>query len=241
MTLLDKVEHATNVRDGFASHLNVSVGVMSIPVLGSPRTPSRQRLVQSEAVPVRVGRPPQYLPRLDVHVEQNGIVIGAGALPPRAEYAAEGRDVLLFWFLRQVDARVTLRNDPKGRQRCVRRQQRRHPVGILNPLLYDPIPPVGGVLVEVYAHSPLLVPVLHDDARSFHVRRDGNALFLPIDEERPLVLHVVSRGDVVEEGVEAGDAAVQPPVREPVVGGQQAGGVLPADARRESRLEPLVE
>mmetsp|Transcript_4885 Transcript_4885/g.12257 ORF Transcript_4885/g.12257 Transcript_4885/m.12257 type:complete len:383 (+) Transcript_4885:173-1321(+) len=239
---LHQMQDVAYIGNDRARHGYLPVGmVRHVVILAPPRTSSGEALVRPEPVPVRVRRPSQDLPRLDVDVEEYRVVVGRGVPSARAEDAAQRRDVLRLALLRNVDRAPGLGDDPERAQRSVRGKVLVHPIPVRYSFLYDPIPPVGGILIKVYSQPPLLVPMLDDDCGGVEVRRHGHAALRPLLQKGPLVLHLVPRGNVVQEGVHSRDATVQPPVAEPIVRRQQPDRVLLRDARFAAGLDPEVK
>mmetsp|Transcript_1907 Transcript_1907/g.4696 ORF Transcript_1907/g.4696 Transcript_1907/m.4696 type:complete len:362 (+) Transcript_1907:430-1515(+) len=212
-----------------------------VPVMGSPWAPTRQRLVQSKSVPMGIRRAAPNEAGVDVHVEQDGVVIGGCSRASGTEDARKCSDVRERRLFVDVEGCSALRDDSEGGQRGVGRQERRHPFGIGDDLLDDPISPVGGILVKVDPHSTLLVAMLDDDSGRLQVRADRNAQLISLLEERPLVLHPVPDWHVVEQGVQPDHVAVQSPVGKPIIRRQQPRCELSAQGILEFGEEPLLQ
>ena len=237
VTFLDQLEHGVHVRHVIARDHNVPVRMRRVAVRGSPGASPGQNLRETQPIPVRVGRSTPNETRVDIDIKENRIVIRRRTSPTRPKDTREGPDVLGIRLL--ANTPPTARNDPKGRERRRGRQERRHPIAVLNPLLNDPVPTVGRIPKEMNAHAAFFVAVLEDQRRCGQKRRHGHAAMGALLEKGPLVLHLIVVGHVIQQGVQSDDVAIEPPVTEPVVGGQETSGEFVTDAG--ALLPPLLQ
>mmetsp|Transcript_4072 Transcript_4072/g.8725 ORF Transcript_4072/g.8725 Transcript_4072/m.8725 type:complete len:336 (+) Transcript_4072:688-1695(+) len=204
-----------------------------------------------------VGRTAENLPRRRIDVEQDGIVIGFGSFPSRAEHAAQCGNVFdsapfaAFVRLFHVQRSAGLGDDPEGTQGSPLRKVVLNPLPVFDAFLNDPISSLRCIFIEVYPHPPLLVAMLYHNGRCGEIRRDGNVPLFPNFEKRPFIFHLIPLRRRqrpllhIEIRMKPGNPAIQPPITKPIIRRQQSHFVLlrnrmPLPRKRQQPLHPFV-
>jgi len=113
-----------------------------------------------------IGCASQHLAGLDVHVEQDGIVIGGHILPSSRERAAQCCDVIRLAFFGDINGAAGICDHLDGTQGNIGRQMLIHPLSVIDMFLTDSISPVRGIFVKVDSRASLLVTMIDDNGRS---------------------------------------------------------------------------
>mmetsp|Transcript_11821 Transcript_11821/g.17871 ORF Transcript_11821/g.17871 Transcript_11821/m.17871 type:complete len:232 (+) Transcript_11821:284-979(+) len=224
------MQHLTYVRYDRTRHGDISIRMMgNIMIARSPRTPSRQYLMQSQSIPMCIGRTTQHLSSLYIHIEQYRIMICQSTHSASAEHTTQRCNILYSTLLGNIQCTTRLCNDTKGTQWCILGQMLRHPVTIQYPLLNDPITTISRIPIKMNAQSPLLIPMLDHNCRTIQIRTHRHITLGSLFQKCPLILHLIPRRNIIQQGMHTRHTAIQSPVRKPIVWCQKSYRVLVRD------------